>query len=45
MAGDASGMISNWAGGGATTTLGAIQFGLGYLNDKKNKRPEYNIPP
>lgn len=45
MAGDASNMISNWAGGGATVTLGAAQYLIGRHNDKKNKRPDYNIPP
>jgi len=38
-------MISNWAGGGATTTLGAAQLAYGLYQQKKNKRPEYTIPP
>ncbi len=37
--------ISQWAGGGATTTLGAVQMGIGLINQKKNKRPTYEIPP
>lgn len=45
MAGDATGQISNWAGGGATVTLGAVQYLVGHHNDKRNKRPDYTIPP
>ena len=41
---DSSGAISSWAGGGATTTLGAAQTAYGLYLDSKNKRPEYNIP-
>jgi len=41
----ATNMISNWAGGGATTTLGAAQLAYGLYKQKKNKRPEYTIPP
>ena len=44
MAGDATGQISNWAGGGATTTLGAVQLAYGLYQQKKNKRPTYEIP-
>ncbi len=44
MAGDATGQISNWAGGGATTTLGAVQLGIGMYKQKHNKRPDYEIP-
>lgn len=44
MAGDASGMISNWAGGGASVTLGAAQYLIGKRGEKKNKRPEYQAP-
>lgn len=36
--------ISNWAGGGATTTLGAVQLAYGLYKQKKNKRPTYEIP-
>lgn len=36
--------ISNWAGGGATTTLGAVQLAYGMYKQKKNKRPTYEIP-
>lgn len=36
--------ISNWAGGGATTTLGAVQTGIGLYRQKHNKRPTYEIP-
>jgi hypothetical protein len=43
MAGEA-GQISNWAGGGATTTLGAVQMGIGMYKQKHNKRPTYEIP-
>lgn len=39
-----SNQISNWAGGGATTTLGAAQLAYGLYLDKKNKRPTYEIP-
>lgn len=42
--GGASNMISNWAGGGATTTLGAAQLAYGLYQQKKNKRPTYEIP-
>lgn len=44
MAGDMTGQISNWAGGGATTTLGAFQTGYGLYKQSKNKRPTYEIP-
>jgi hypothetical protein len=44
MAGDASGMISQWAGGGAQTTLGAAQMAYGLYKAKHNKRPTYEIP-
>lgn len=44
MAGDMTGQISNWAGGGASVTLGAAQYLIGRHNDKKNKRPDYVIP-
>jgi hypothetical protein len=37
--------ISNWAGGGATTTLGAVQLAYGMYKQKHNKRPTYEIPP
>jgi len=37
--------ISQWAGGGATTTLGAVQLGIGLYNQKHTKRPTYEIPP
>lgn len=40
-----SNQISNWAGGGATTTLGAAQLAYGLWKQKKNKRPNYEIPP
>ena len=43
MAGEA-GQISNWAGGGASTTLGAVQTIYGMQQQKKNKRPTYEIP-
>jgi len=39
-----SNQISNWAGGGATTTLGAAQLAYGLWKQKKNKRPTYEIP-
>lgn len=42
--GGMSNQISNWAGGGATTTLGAAQLLYGMSQQKKNKRPEYVIP-
>lgn len=45
MAGDASGSISSWAGGGADTTLGAIQLAYGLYQQDQNHRPDYNIPP
>lgn len=45
MAGDMTGQISNWAGGGATTTLGAVQLAYGLYNQNKTKRPTYEIPP
>lgn len=44
MDGGMSNQISNWAGGGATTTLGAAQTAYGMYLRKKNKRPEYQIP-
>lgn len=44
MAGDMTGSISNWAGGGASTTLGAVQLAYGMYQQKKNKRPTYEIP-
>ncbi len=43
--GGMSNQISQWAGGAATTTLGAVQMGIGLANKKKNKRPTYEIPP
>jgi len=36
--------ISNWAGGGASTTLGAVQLAYGLYKQKRNKRPTYEIP-
>ena len=46
MAGEGiSGQISNWAGGGASVTEGALQTAYGLYLEKKNKRPDYNIPP
>ena len=42
---DMTNQISNWAGGGATVTLGAAQLLYGLNQKKKNKRPEYEIPP
>ncbi len=39
-----TGQISNWAGGGATTTLGAVQMGIGMYKQRHNKRPTYEIP-
>lgn len=42
--GGATNMISNWAGGGASTTLGAVQLAYGLYQQKKNKRPTYEIP-
>jgi len=44
MAGDATGSISNWAGGGASVTLGAFQTAYGLYKQKRNKRPTYEIP-
>jgi hypothetical protein len=44
MAGDATGQISNWAGGGASVTLGAAQLAYGLYKQKHNKRPVYEIP-
>lgn len=44
MDGGMTNQISNWAGGGATTTLGAAQLAYGLYMNKKNKRPEYQIP-
>lgn len=38
------GQIGAWAGGGATTTLGAAQLLYGMYNQKRNKRPVYEIP-
>lgn len=46
MAGDASSAISSWAGGGAQTTLGAIESYYAYqgLQDlEKQPNPEYNV--
>lgn len=40
----ATGAISSWAGGGATTTLGAAQLAYGLYQQKHNKRPTYEIP-
>lgn len=42
--GGATGQISNWAGGGASTTLGAVQLAYGLYKQKRNKRPTYEIP-
>lgn len=39
-----AGSISSWIGGGATTTLGAVQTLYGLYKQKHNKRPEYQIP-
>lgn len=44
MDGGMTNQISNWAGGGATTTLGAAQTAYGMYLKNKNKRPEYSIP-
>jgi hypothetical protein len=41
---DSTNAISSWAGGGATTTLGAAQLAYGLYKQKKNKRPNYEIP-
>lgn len=41
---DMTNQISSWAGGGATTTLGAAQALYGMWKQKKNKRPTYEIP-
>ncbi len=40
-----AGQISNWAGGGASVTEGALQTAYGLYLEKHNKRPDYNIPP
>ena len=44
MGGGATGQISNWAGGGASVTLGAAQMLYGIRQQKRNKRPVYEIP-
>lgn len=41
---DMTNQISNWAGGGATVTLGAAQTAYGLYKQRKNKRPTYEIP-
>lgn len=41
---DMTNQISNWAGGGASTTLGAVQLAYGLYKQKRNKRPVYEIP-
>lgn len=41
---DMTNQISNWAGGGATVTLGAAQTLYGMYKQKRNKRPTYEIP-
>jgi len=41
---DMTNQISNWAGGGASTTLGAAQLAYGLYKQKRNKRPVYEIP-
>lgn len=41
---DASSMIGQYAGGGATTTLGAVQLAYGMYLADQNKRPTYEIP-
>lgn len=42
--GNVAGQISGWAAGGATVTAGAAQTLYGLYLQKKNKRPEYQIP-
>jgi hypothetical protein len=42
--GEMTNQISNWAGGGATVTEGAIQAGYGQWLGMHNPRPNYNIP-
>lgn len=41
---DPTSAISGWAGGAASTSLGAVQLGYGLYNQRKNKRPTYEIP-
>lgn len=41
---DMTNQISNWAGGAATVSLGALQWLYGNNQQKKNERPVYEIP-